>query len=71
MHTCNDMHMDADELMEKYATGKELCQGLKFDFSMLLASGAPNLWSVKTLANTSTVLEFYSKLDEKGGEPSY
>ena len=38
---------------------------------MILASGAPNLWSVKTLTNNSRVLEFYTKLAEKGGEPTY
>ena len=54
IHTCNDMHMDAEEMMEKYAAETEICQGLNFDFSMLLSSGAPNLWSVKTLTNNTT-----------------
>ena len=71
MHTCNDMHMDAYELIDKYSAGKEVCQGLNFDFSMILGSGAPNLWAVHTLTNNSTVLEFYTKLAEKGGEPTY
>ena len=63
MHTCNDMHMDAYELMEKYAAGNEYCQGLNFDFSMILGSGAPNLWSVQTLTNNGIVVEFYTKLE--------
>lgn len=71
MHTCNDMHMDANELMEKYSADSEICKGINFDFSMLIGSGSVNLWSLKTMTNNSTVAEFYSKLEEKGGEPSY
>ena len=37
----------------------------------MLDSGSPNLWSVNPLTNNSNVLEFYTKLVEKGGEPTY
>ena len=61
------MHMDAEQLIEKYAIGEEICEGLKFDFSMLLGAGAPNLWAVRTLTDHAIVTEFYTKLGELGG----
>ena len=45
-HTSNDIHMDPSELMKKYAPGQAICEGLVFDFSMLLSDGSPNFWAV-------------------------
>ena len=38
MHTMNDICMDADELVQKYAPGQEICCGVNFDFSRLSAN---------------------------------
>lgn len=41
MHTCNDMHMDADELVQKYAPGQPICHGLNFDFTRITSMEQP------------------------------
>jgi hypothetical protein len=39
MNTSNDIPADYLEVVEKYAPGKAVCQGIKFDFSWLLHYG--------------------------------
>ena len=41
MHTTNDMHMDADELVQKYAPGQPECHGVIFDFSRITSMEQP------------------------------
>ena len=69
LETADDIHSDALELMQKYKD-PDLCHGLNFDFS-LLSKNAPNLWCISTFTNEQKVEEFYSKIKDLGGEPSY
>ena len=51
LHTTNDIAMDCEELMKKYADGQAGNHGIKFDFSRLYLYGIPQLWQVYTIAN--------------------
>jgi len=51
MWTTNDIAMDCDELMAKYADGKPGNFGIKFDWSKFYDYGIPQLWQVYTLSN--------------------
>ena len=35
LHTINDIHMDAVQLLMKYAPGQPACHGVRFDFSKI------------------------------------
>ena len=35
MKTMNDVAMDVDKLVEKYAAGNDICEGIDFDFTAL------------------------------------
>ena len=54
MHTTNDMHMDALELLQKYAPGQPSCHGINFDFSRITSLSSPNLWNINTHATKAT-----------------
>ena len=62
MHTSNDIPADYLEVVNKYAPGKEICQGIKFDFSWLLHYGQPQLWAVLSLHNVEKQAAFLAKL---------
>ena len=62
MHTSNDLPEDYTKIVSDYAPGKVLCEGLKFDFTLLLHYGEPQLWSVLSMTNTEKVGKVLSKL---------
>ena len=41
LHTCCDIAMDVNELLEKYGNGKPAACGINFDFSALFLHGVP------------------------------
>lgn len=51
LHTTNDIAMDCEDLMKKYADDQPGNCGIKFDFSRLYLYGIPQLWQIYTLAN--------------------
>ena len=69
MHTTNDIPMDVNELVSKYAPGQEICHGLVFDFSMLVSTGAdPNLWTLNAMSNVTKKKLYYDMLVENADE---
>lgn len=62
MHTSNDVPIDVAEVIQTYAPGETICQGVKFDFSWLLHYGQPQLWSVMSLYNVEKQKFVLSKL---------
>ena len=48
MHTTCDMHIDALELLQKFAPGQPACHGVNFDFSRITSLASPNLWNINT-----------------------
>ena len=44
LHTVCDVAMDCHDLMEKFAEGKPVTEGIKFDFSRFYLYGIPSLW---------------------------
>lgn len=53
LHTTNDIAIDCDDLMTKFADGTDAACGLKFDWSRLFLYGIPQLWQVFTMANVA------------------
>ncbi|TNV76426.1 hypothetical protein FGO68_gene11145 [Halteria grandinella] len=51
LETSNDIALDIDVIVEKYAPGQPITEGIHFDFSMNMLHGQPNLWQIFTLAN--------------------
>jgi len=49
-------------MMEKFAEGKPICHGIKFNFSRLFTYGIPELWQIYTLANVGKQQEIISQL---------
>ena len=64
MYTANDIHVDPAKLIEKYAPGQEICQGLEFDFSMIKIGDEPPdiYWCINTFTNYDVVDYFFKKL---------
>jgi hypothetical protein len=62
LHTSNDIPVDVYELIKYFAQGQDVCEGLKFDFSLLLNFGEPQAWSVLSLTNTEKQAQVLSKL---------
>ena len=72
VHTFNDMHMDANELIKKYAPGEAITEGCNFDFSRLTAMGDDiNLWSVNTLSDKETREGILEKIRAMEGGATY
>jgi hypothetical protein len=57
-----DIPADYSEVITKYAPGQPICQGIVFDFTLLLHYAEPQLWSILTLANVNKQIEVLSKL---------
>ena len=70
LHTTNDIHMDALELIQKYAPGQAICEGLAFDFSAITAMEKPQLWSIETIQSEERKQEFYARLAQLPGGAS-
>lgn len=51
LETSNDLCMDIESTVQKYAIGSDICEGLKFNFAMIYLYGIPKLWQVYTLAS--------------------
>ena len=65
--TSNDIAHDIDIIMSKYGM-PELCEGIRFDFSLSLLHGQPKLWQIYTLANLEKQKNIILNLtaDDKG-----
>ncbi len=68
LETSNDIALDIDLIVEKYSSGKEICQGINFDFSLNMLIGQPKLWQIYTLANLQKQKDLILslKIDEHG-----
>ena len=44
LETSNDISLDIEETIEKYANGQEICQGINFNFALIYLYGIPKLW---------------------------
>ena len=51
MNTTNDIAIDCDELMTKFAEGTPATCGIVFDFSRMFLYGIPQLWQIFTISN--------------------
>jgi len=52
-HSCHDIPQDVNFILDKYAAGQSICEGITFDFSLIKSFGIPQLWFVNTLASFS------------------
>lgn len=50
-YTTNDIAMDCFDMMDKFADGKDMTCGIKFDFSNFFMYGTPDLWQTYTLTD--------------------
>jgi len=50
-HTSNDAPQDVNELFKRYAPGQPDAQGLIFDFSIILNTADPQMWSMGTFTS--------------------
>ena len=57
-----DIPADYTEVIVKYAPGQPICQGVAFDFTLLLHYAEPQLWSILTLSSVVKQKEVLSKL---------
>lgn len=61
LHTVCDMPICVHELIRTFAKGEEACQGIEFDFSLLM-HGEPQYWTINTLCNPAKISLFWEKL---------
>lgn len=68
LETSNDIAHDIDYIVDKYSHGKEICNGIHFDFSLNLLHGQPKLWQIFSLANLKKQKDLILSLqvNEKG-----
>ena len=72
LETSNDIALDIDHIIEKYAPDQPICEGLHFDFSMNMLLGQPKLWQIFTLANLHKQKDLILNLKiDDSGKPNH
>lgn len=71
LHTTCDIHINAMDLIQKFAPGQPTCYGVNFDFSKITSMAQPQLWNISTHANQSKKDLFFERLSQKEGGASY
>lgn len=62
LETSNDVCLDIDLTIAKYAPGQPICEGLNFNFAMLYLYGIPKLWQIFTISNLAKQKEIIQSL---------
>ena len=63
LHALDNLHQDADVLMQRYADGQPGNCGCKFDFSRIRDMETPQTWSVDQLTKQDKKDEFYARVN--------
>lgn len=70
LETSNDLSIDIESVIAKYAVGQPICEGIRFNFALLYLYGIPKLWQVYTLANLAKqkeiILNLKADIDQGG-----